>query len=195
MINSWNYLCHTEVLILVPTGPFGVLTQCWSHWWAEGLEQLRWVHPAPSSELSAQLVKPLHTSPVSTHSPLPHWYRWEGHFLWLPETAVRKKSIVIKRWVKHHIVAGHHYTQMLIFTLHKWELLRFGDRHVCLLSNIIEQHGTPLVVLSVPKTFPRAMSFSRNYDQDSQVGNIFCLSLNRREQTFNHRWDASSKYS
>lgn len=158
MINSWNYL-HQK-LILVPTGPFGVLRQCWSHWRAEGLEQLRWVHPAPSSELSAQLVKPLHTSPVSTHSPLPHWYRWEGHFLWLPETAVGKKiSIVIKQWVKHHTVAGHSNTQMLVFTLHRWELLSFGDRNVCLLSNIIEQHGTPLVVLSVPKTIPRAMSF------------------------------------
>lgn len=54
------------------TRPFGVLTHWWAHCGAEGLEQLLRAHPAPSSDLSAQLVKPLHTRRGSTHSPLPH---------------------------------------------------------------------------------------------------------------------------
>lgn len=54
------------------TRPLGVLTHWWAHCGAEGLEQLLRAHPAPSSDLSAQLVKPLHTRRGSTHSPLPH---------------------------------------------------------------------------------------------------------------------------
>lgn len=71
----------------VLTGPFGVLTQRDSQRGADRLEQLRRAHPAPSSELSAQLVKPLHTRPGSTHSPLPHSYRWDGQLLWPPAGA------------------------------------------------------------------------------------------------------------
>lgn len=82
-------LVPQDQLNWVPTGPSGVLMQCCSHRGAAGLEQLSSAHPGPSSELSTQLVKPLHTRRGFKHSPLPHWYRWEAQRLRLP---VSKKT-------------------------------------------------------------------------------------------------------
>lgn len=59
--------------VVTLTGPSGVLTHWCSHRGADGLEQLRRAHPGPSSDLSAQLVRPLHTRLGSMHSLLLHW--------------------------------------------------------------------------------------------------------------------------